>query len=260
MKRRINYMKDNEIFVFLSHSHKDYEKVRVVRDLLENEGFRPLMFFLKCLEKEEYSELTKTLIKEEIDSRQRFILCDSKNAKGSNWVQFEVEHIKEINRPYEVVNLDWPTERIEESIQRFKTRSTVYLSYPRSLRPLAESVNEKLKMHDFKVFYDYEHISEGVETIVINLREACRKGYVLFFIDKRTLISEFQKRELAFAVNHAAKNKNIIPITTVPLTDHGSIEFMLADLDIINVQNMSISEASEHIVNQLMSIDSKKNQ
>lgn len=253
-------MKDNEIFVFLSHSHRDYEKVRVVRDLLENEGFRPLMFFLKCLEKEEYSELTKTLIKEEIESRQRFILCESKNAKSSNWVQFEVEHIKEINRPYEVVNLDWPKERIEESIQRFIIRSTVFLSYPRSLRPLVESVNEKLKMHDFKVFYDYEHISEGVETIVDNLDEACKKGYVLVFIDDRSPISEWQMRELRYAVNHATRNKNIVPITTVPITDYHFLEFAFADLDIINVQNMSISEASEHIVNQLMSIDSKKNQ
>ena len=254
-------MKDNEIFVFLSHSHKDYEKVRVVRDLLENEGFRPLMFFLKCLEKEEYSELTKTLIKEEIDSRQRFILCDSKNAKGSNWVQFEVEHIKEINRPYEVVNLDWPTERIEESIQRFKTRSTVFLSCPLSLRPLAESVYGKLKMHDFKVFYGYEHISEGVETIVEILNEACKEGYVLVFIDDRSPLSRYQMTELHYAVNHATRNKNIIPITTVPITDYPLLDFLIPpDLEIINVQNMSISEASEHIVNQLMSIDSKKNQ
>ena len=259
-------MKDNEIFVFLSHSHKDYEKVRVVRDLLENEGFRPLMFFLKCLEKEEYCELTKTLIKEEIESRQRFILCESKNAKSSNWVQFEVEHIKEINRPYEVVNLDWPTERIEESIQRFKIRSTVFLSYPQSLRPLAESVHKKLKMHDFKTFFSDYLTSIGninksfVETIVDNLDEACKKGYVLVFIDDRSPNSMYQMEELHYAVDHAARNKNIIPITTVPLTDHGPIEFILADLDIINVQNMSISEASEHIVNQLMSIDSKKNQ
>lgn len=77
-------MEDSKIFVFLSHSHHDYEKVRVVRDLLENEGFRPLMFFLKCLEKDEYKELTKILIKWEIDNRKRFILCDSENAKESD--------------------------------------------------------------------------------------------------------------------------------------------------------------------------------
>ena len=27
-------MKDNKIFIFLSHSHRDYEKVGAVRDLL----------------------------------------------------------------------------------------------------------------------------------------------------------------------------------------------------------------------------------
>lgn len=43
---------NNEIWVFLSHSNKDYEKVRRVRDMLEDRSFRPLMFFLKCLNEE----------------------------------------------------------------------------------------------------------------------------------------------------------------------------------------------------------------
>lgn len=42
--------KNNEIWVFLSHSNLDYDNVRRVRDLLENDGFRPIMFYLKCLE------------------------------------------------------------------------------------------------------------------------------------------------------------------------------------------------------------------
>lgn len=44
------YMADNsnnEIWVFLSHSNKDYEKVRIVRNILEEHGFRPLMFFFE---------------------------------------------------------------------------------------------------------------------------------------------------------------------------------------------------------------------
>ena len=59
-------MEDNKIFVFLSHSHHDYEKVRMVRDLLEKEGFRPLMFFLKCLEKEGYEELTRLIVDKDL--------------------------------------------------------------------------------------------------------------------------------------------------------------------------------------------------
>lgn len=41
---------NNGIWVFLSHSNKDYDKVRTVRNILEEHGFRPLMFFLKCLD------------------------------------------------------------------------------------------------------------------------------------------------------------------------------------------------------------------
>lgn len=57
---------NNDIWVFLSHSNKDYEKVREVRNLLEEQNFRPLMFFLNCLNDDE-----------EIDSlikRERLIL------------------------------------------------------------------------------------------------------------------------------------------------------------------------------------------
>lgn len=69
---------DKEIWVFLSHSNKDYDKVRVVRNLLEDQKFRPIMFFLCCLED---NEEINDLIKREIDSRTRFILCDSENAR-----------------------------------------------------------------------------------------------------------------------------------------------------------------------------------
>ena len=36
-------------WIFLSHSHNDFEKVREVRNILEVQGHNPLMFFLKCL-------------------------------------------------------------------------------------------------------------------------------------------------------------------------------------------------------------------
>ena len=78
---------DKGIWVFLSHSNKDYEKVRQVRNILEQQGYRPLMFFLNCLNDD--NEIDE-LIKREIDSREKFILCDSKNAQNSKWVQEEV--------------------------------------------------------------------------------------------------------------------------------------------------------------------------
>jgi len=53
---------NKDIGVFLSHSHKDYDKVRMISDILENQQLRPLMFFLKCLEDDK-----------KIDYRNRFI-------------------------------------------------------------------------------------------------------------------------------------------------------------------------------------------
>ena len=74
-------MKENDIeegfWVFVSHSTKDFEKVRLVRNVLEDSGFRPILFYLKCMEDEEE---INDLLKREIDARRRLILCDSPNA------------------------------------------------------------------------------------------------------------------------------------------------------------------------------------
>lgn len=251
-------MKDNEIFVFLSHSHLDYEKVRMVRDLLEKEGFRPLMFFLRCLEKKGYDKLTKKLIKEEIDCRQRFVLCESENAKQSDWVQFEVDYIKKSNRPYEVIDLDWPKVRIAESIRSFKIRSTVFLSYPRALSNLASAVNEKLKLLDFDTFFDADEFMTGEvfeEQLNVRLNKAAEEGYVLAFIDYDLQENTFQYKEIIAAMNLSAR---IIPIITAPISNEARRLF--ADLYFIDVQNLSVSQASEYIVDSLMKSDLKYNQ
>ena len=71
-------MNENDIgegfWVFVSHSTKDFEKERLVRNALEDSGFRPILFYLKCMENED--EINE-LLKREIDARRRFILCDS---------------------------------------------------------------------------------------------------------------------------------------------------------------------------------------
>lgn len=99
-------MKKEEInegfWVFVSHSTKDFERVRLVRNALEDSGFRPILFYLKCMEDED--EINE-LLKREIDARRRFILCDSPNAKASKFVQSEVDYIRSKKRMYEVIDL-----------------------------------------------------------------------------------------------------------------------------------------------------------
>lgn len=88
---------DKEIWVFLSHSNKDYDKVKEVRNMLENMSFRPIMFYMLCLSD---NDEVDNLIKREIDARTRFIYCDSENARESKWVQTELEYIRSQKRPF----------------------------------------------------------------------------------------------------------------------------------------------------------------
>ena len=45
----MNNAEDKEIWIFLSHSNKDFAKVRLIRNYLEEHSLRPLMFYLKCV-------------------------------------------------------------------------------------------------------------------------------------------------------------------------------------------------------------------
>ena len=80
------------ISAFLSHSSKDIEKVRQIRDILEVLDYEPLLFHLKCLD-DDNGDL-ETFIQKEIESRNIFIYCKSQNAESSRWVQKELEYIK----------------------------------------------------------------------------------------------------------------------------------------------------------------------
>jgi len=143
---------NNEIWVFLSHSNKDYEKVRQVRDLLEKKSFRPLMFFLKCLNDDDEID---DLIKREIDSRGRFILCDSENARDSKWVKKEIDYIKSKNRLFQTINIDAPLDDIQAEIEDFQKRNSIFISYnsnSESDKAFAKKLESFLKDMDFGVY------------------------------------------------------------------------------------------------------------
>lgn len=99
------FMEKRKLTVFLSHSHKDEEKVKKVRDLLELIGCEPLIFFFKCLDDD--NEALEDFIKREIEARNVFLYCKSENSEKSVWVQKELEYIRSFdkNRLY-VVDLD----------------------------------------------------------------------------------------------------------------------------------------------------------
>lgn len=142
----------NSKWVFVSHSNKDYKKVRKVRNALEEWNFRPLLFFLKCLEEDgEVSEL----IKREINCRTRFLLCESYNTNNpQGWVQKEVAYIKSLDRRCDIINIDASEESITTALESFRRTSTIYISHSDSQCDFARMLASRLEKYDFDVIFE----------------------------------------------------------------------------------------------------------
>lgn len=92
-------------YFFLSHSSKDIEKVRKIRNLIENENGNPILFYLKCLDGDNPSgkdkEQLKSLISREILARKKFIMCKSKYTEpplSSEWIEWEKAEVKKLQK------------------------------------------------------------------------------------------------------------------------------------------------------------------
>jgi len=210
---------NNEIWVFLSHSNKDYEKVRQVRNMLEEQSLRPLMFFLHCLNDDDEID---SLIKREIDCRTRFILCDSENARKSPWVQKEVEYIKSQNRICETIDLSKSIDEIMSTLQDFINKTRIFISYNREEYPLAEMVYHRLCQYDFAVYMDMlynpnEVYTQDYSETIQEIKQNAEKGGYLVSIANERILSEYSasRFELIKAIkdNHDAGHAvpNIIP-------------------------------------------------
>ena len=214
---------NNKIRVFLSHSNKDYEKVRQVRNMLEEQSLRPLMFFLHCLNDDDEID---SLIKREIDCRTRFILCDSENARKSHWVQKEVEYIKSQNRICETIDLSKSLDEIMATLQDFINKTRIFISYNREEYELADMVYNRLSRLDFAVYIarawdfnstyhqNYKDALDFLENSVVKAN-----GYVIAIMNERVLNPNSGSR---YELNKAIRDNkttgkvtpNIIPIAT----------------------------------------------
>src|SRR5277367_3441113 len=103
-----NFPAGEGAWIFVSHSHRDLEKVREIRNELERRGHNPLLFFLKCLEADD-ARLPE-LIRDEIKARKWFVLCNTRASRRSKWVKQEIELVKQVSkRPRKniaVINLE----------------------------------------------------------------------------------------------------------------------------------------------------------
>lgn len=191
---------------FLSHSHQDINQVRKIRNLLEQRGFEPLLFFLKCLTDDDEIE---NLIKREITEREWFIYVDSDNARNSKWVKSERDFICTLqDKKMFTINLD---DDIEKQINRIASQLTVFLSYSHSNMDIISTVKNKLVEKEFLVLDDSD-IRKGMdfaEQIAKMIDMAAERGFILLFLTEKSIKSEYVLSEIRYAVQKKAK---LVPV------------------------------------------------
>jgi hypothetical protein len=205
-------------WIFVSHSNKDLIQVRRIRNFLEQEGHRPLLFYLRCLEKND-ARLPQ-LIRDEIGARTWFVLCDSQAAKESDWVQEErkiVESMPETSRTYVIVDLAKDLESQLHKLKELSKRATAFISYARRDKEIAQRIYRALVRQDYRAFFDAESVTLGMdwrETINKAIEHAVELGFVLLLLSPDYLNSGecAHERQYAFQILGARKKSNIVPI------------------------------------------------
>lgn len=205
-------------YFFISHSHLDIEKVRIVRNIIEETFFyEPILFFLKCLSED--NEIID-LIRREINERIWFIYCKSENSEKSKYVRAEREYIdylikKGFNKKVLNINLDgfeiWDEEcynniRSQVAFQIRKTK--IFLSYTRADKPFYGPIFEALSEHGFRVWGEDNGLmdaGEWFEHVGGKIKEhAYKDGIFMPILSDSAGCTEYMRRELAAAVNNGA--------------------------------------------------------
>lgn len=203
----------SKAWIFVSHSTLDLEKVRLVRNEVEGSGGEPVLFFLKCLS--DHDEIDD-LVKREIEARNFFLLCDSKHAKASKWVQDEVEYVDSLPGKQVVsINLDSDWKKQLEGINKILRCATVFLSYAHSDTPLVTPVKLGLIANDYAVWDSSDEMQIGdsfIEQIELVLDRVTKFGYFIHFISRASLSSEWVKAELNRVVSTNLFGDRYVPV------------------------------------------------
>lgn len=179
-------------WVFLSHASADLQKVREVRNFMEQKGAAPLLFHLRALSK---PEEFWPLIKREIAARNFFLLCNSKAALASQWVQREQEAVTAISRqkPIRVGTISVEDKIDFNGLARFLKNLRYYKIGPVSI------VNNDI-IDEIMRSYGYESIgttglsmegmrrlddgSQMANDLNSHMEYGAREGWLLVFLDR----------------------------------------------------------------------------
>ena len=204
------------VYIFISHSHHDVDKVRPIRNYLESLGAEPILFFLKS--KTDADEIEQ-LIKDEIDARVWFIYCKSSNAESSTWVKKEREYVKLKGKRNITIDIDScidsdgsltfeAKQELNKIVGNFRSLQKLYISYSHLDFEIARMIQNQLSVYGIDSYFDIKMTNgHNFENMIIDtIRQS--KFYVIL-LSKRSIDSLWVEKE--FEVARKA-NKVIIPV------------------------------------------------
>lgn len=193
-------------WIFISHSHQDIGVVREIRNQLEEAGFEPLLFFLKCLNDDDEIE---SLIKREIEAREWFLYVESENARKSKWVRSEREFIQKLSGK-KVFSIS-VNEDIKKQLNRITRQLKIFISYAHEDRTLFEVIKKALLKREFLVF-DPAEIAAGEfwrGRLKKEMDSVVREGFVLILLTENVGRSKYVDNEIEGVIAAGGK---IVPI------------------------------------------------
>lgn len=256
-------MNDVKGWIFVSHSTRDLEGVRRVRDYLETKSHHPLLFFLKCIR--DTDELD-SLITREIEARTIFLLCDSPNSRSARWVQREIEFIRSLaDRHYEVVDLQSPWPEQQEILDRISQRGTLFLSYTPSDSPEVSAIYDVLQAFDYSMFFDHT-LAAGDDwrgRIEHAIDESLSKGFFIFFVSPAThqRPESFQFWELHRALEQrrrfAPEVRNFIVVLVGDPSAHIELPWPVSDFLALDLRGLHPQEQAHQLHHHLCKVSNE---
>ena len=197
-------------WIFISHSNKDLEQVRRLRNEIESLGGEPLLFFLKCVS--DHDELDG-LLKREIDARQYFILCDSAHTRSSRWVQEEVSHVRTLQgKVIEEIDLHWSWEKQASIVRRLLRTATLFPAFAHPDKGVVGPLIKKLRSQDFALYDPFSELPATEDLACAIFTAIDRSKFFLDFLSDRSLRSHWCRREADYIRASSNDPTNYIPV------------------------------------------------
>ncbi len=239
--------------IFLSHSSKDIEKVRKIRDILEALEYEPLLFHMKCLD--DNNETLEDFIKKEIDARNIFVYCKSKNSENSIWVKKELDYIKNSSskRLYEI-DIEKPlSETLVDFLHTLADiikKNKVFISCSHADRLLSDIITTLLEKRGYDVIRYNTYKLEECEQHESDINSIAKNGIFLPIITKNFLQSVYCMSEIEKVLYDDSKNNVIFkPIcvdvspclveTNLPAAAKRYKMYSLNDISIMNKNDVN---------------------